>query len=210
MQRKRDALSGAEVEKLVQQEAEIQHTPETAPKREEAPEDEWEHLRHCRRQLEQILEQVKQLTEQEQPPMDRIEGGPTVLPDGGLEADPELLEERQRAALYRKLAHLYVMEHDLQRIRRAFPKEKIDSLEQLGEGFFALRRGGIDPVVACAALMQGRGEGAPPEMGLLSGRQQEQQEYYTPAEVDRLTEQELKDPSVMAAVRWSMTRWKNR
>lgn len=208
MQRKRNALSRPEAEEPMQQETEARPAPE-APQPEEQ-EDELERLRHCRRQMEQILEQVKQLTEPEQPPMDRLEGETIDPPDGGFEADPELLEERQRAALYRKLAHLYVMEHDLQRIRRAFPKEKIDSLEQLGEGFFALRRGGIDPVVACAALMQGRGEGTPPEMGLLSGGRQEQQEYYTPAEVDRLTERELKDPSVMAAVRWSMTKWKNR
>ena len=39
-------------------------------------------------------------------------------------------------------------------------------------------------------------------------RQQGRKEYYTPAEVDRLTEKELKDPAVMAAVRWSMTKWK--
>ena len=47
-----------------------------------------------------------------------------------------------------------------------------------------------------------------PQMGLVSSQPQTAKEYYTPAEVDRLSEQELRDPGVMAAVRWSMTKWK--
>ncbi len=172
-------------------------------------------LYRCRRQLQQLLAELQGLTGQTLTPDEATDGQEPCdceTEEGfGLLQDPEWIEDRMKTARYRQLAHLYVMEHDLRRIQKAFPKEKIESIDQLGEPFFALRRSGIDPVVACAALLQSRGQQqTPPEMGLLSGRHQPAQEYYTPAEVDRLTEKELRDPGVMAAVRWSMTKWKNR
>ncbi|MBR5559004.1 MAG: hypothetical protein IKU72_02010 [Oscillospiraceae bacterium] len=153
-------------------------------------------LRSCRRKMEELLKQAEELT------------GEQWMVVASAQEDPD---SRMRAAQYRRLAYLQVLEDDLRRIRKKFPAEKIASLSQLGEEYYALRQNGIDPVVACAAVLKSRSsETKPPEMGLLSCRRQDAKEYYTPAEVDRLTEKELKDPAVMAAVRWSMTKWKQR
>jgi len=151
-------------------------------------------LRSCRQQMEELLKQAEELT-----------GEPWKVVPATQEEDDRWMKTAQ----YRRLAYLQVLEDDLRRIRKKFPAEKIVSLNQLGEEYYALRQNGIDPVVACAAVLKSRSsETKPPEMGLLSCRQQGRKEYYTPAEVERLTEKELKDPAVMAAVRWSMTKWK--
>ncbi|MGN0693738.1 MAG: hypothetical protein ACI4LK_02365 [Lentihominibacter sp.] len=41
-----------------------------------------------------------------------------------------------------------------------------------------------------------------------NGNTQEEKTYYTPEEVDRLTEKDLEDPKIFAAVRASMEKWK--
>jgi len=178
-------------------------------------------VRRCAQRMEQLLGQMEELSRQA--------GGllPGLPPPGGGpdgEPGPDLQElELQRALLnhpltaeaeartlrYRELAHLRVFEDDLREVQRAFPEEKIGSLEELGDAFFALRQQGVDTQTACAAALRLRG-GAPlpPQMGAVGRTEQPSREYYTPAEVDRLTEKDLRDPAVMAAVRQSMTRWK--
>ena len=170
-------------------------------------------LRRCRRQLEQLLEEVRQLTgkqwvlaeEQPDPQLHKLEAERCLL------EDPDYLEERRKALRDRRLAHLRVLEEDLRRIRQQFPQERIGCLGDLGEDFLILRENGVSPTAACAAVLGARQEIChAPEMGLMHHRQEGPKEYYTPGEVDRLTEQELRDPGVMAAVRYSMTKWKRR
>ncbi len=121
-----------------------------------------------------------------------------------------LQEEKLR---YRRLAHLRVLGEDLMRIQNAFPQREVLSLEELGEAFFDLREAGIDPVTACAAVWQSQGshtDNLPPQMGSMHHTEQGTKDYYTPNEVDRLTKHELMDPRVMAAVEYSMTKWKKK
>lgn len=170
-------------------------------------------LRRCRQQMEQLLKQVEELTGESWavvPQAQLSEGEQKQDMEQGCPVEDENWEERHLQELcYRRLAYLHVLEDDLRRIRQKFPKQNISTLGQLGQEYFALRESGIDPIVACAAVLQLREEEKTiPQMGLVSSQPQTAKEYYTPAEVDRLSEQELRDPGVMAAVRWSMTKWK--
>ena len=168
-------------------------------------------LRRCRQQMEQLLKQVEELTGESWAvvPAEQLSGGEMEQEENYLTEDGKLEEKLLQELRYRRLAYLRVLEEDLRRIRSHFPKENICSLGQLGQEYFALRENGIDPVVACAAVLQLKGKGkAVPQMGLVSSQPREAKEYFTPAEVDRLSEKELKDPNIMAAVRWSMTKWK--
>ena len=101
------------------------------------------------------------------------------------------------------------MEKDLQAIRRIDPKVK--SLEDLGPEFGSLIRQGISAEIAYRAIAEQRKAGevtAPPKAGKVNAKTKAEKDYYTPEEVDRLTEKELDDPGVMQKVMKSMTRWK--
>lgn len=172
-------------------------------------------LRHCRTQLELLLARMEELIGprwQEQPkPKAALPAPQQAELVCRLLEDPDFLAARLHALYCRKLAYRYVMEEDLRQVQRHFPEENIGRLEDLGEEYFVLRENGMSPLVACAAALQLRRSPAPPpETGLVTQQQAGPKEYYTPAEVDRLTREQLRDPGVMAAVRYSMTRWKQR
>ena len=171
-------------------------------------------LRRCRTQLEQLLDRMKELTGQDWQACPRqaedAPGRELALVSRLLE-DPGYQAARLHALYCRKLAYRHVMEQDLQQLQRHFPEAKIQRLEDLGEDYFAMRENGMDPLVAGAAALQLRdGKNRPPEMGLVTRRAAGPKDYYTPGEVDRLSQEELRDPGVMAAVRYSMTKWKHR
>ncbi len=140
-------------------------------------------------------------------------------PQSGLRGEYALLQNPKYKHLleqglrYRRLAYAQVLAQDLQEIQRAFPERNVLSLEELGEAFFALREVGIEAVTACAAVwqtMQGHMQSPVPQMGAMHHTEQGMKEYYTPGEVDRLTQRQLMDPRVMAAVEHSMTKWKKK
>lgn len=80
----------------------------------------------------------------------------------------------------------------------------VESLESLGEEFAALIAAGVSAPVAFQALRAA----APPTMGALSGGAGGEKTYYSPAEVDALSAEQLADESIWARVRESMTKWK--
>ncbi len=94
------------------------------------------------------------------------------------------------------------MMEDLHLIRAQDPT--VESLESLGEEFAALIAAGVSASVAFQAIRAS----APPTMGALSGGGKGEKTYYSPAEVDALSTEQLADESIWARVRESMTKWK--
>ena len=109
-------------------------------------------------------------------------------------------------------------EQDLAAIKKAYPDVNAAGVAELGEHFVALMAAAesaghpLDPVVAYEAQLaydRRNAKAPPPSTGPAKGvSAPEEKEYYTSAEVDRLSAEELDNPSVMDKVMKSMQRWK--
>lgn len=109
-------------------------------------------------------------------------------------------------------------EQDLAAVKKAYPDVKAEGVAELGEHFVALMAAAeaaghpLDPVVAYEAQLAAdrrNTKAPPPSTGPAKGvNAPEEKEYYTSAEVDRLSAAELDNPSVMDKVMKSMQRWK--
>lgn len=98
------------------------------------------------------------------------------------------------------------MEDDLAAIRVLDPT--VATLEELGDEFAELIAAGISAPVAFAALKEAKRAALPPTMGAVNGENGGEKTFYSPAEVDALTPEQLADPAVWSRVRASMTKWK--
>ena len=101
-----------------------------------------------------------------------------------------------------------MMREDLAVIQEINPE--IKSLDDVGESFLKMRlEGGLsvkEAYYACKAMELQEKVIAPDAIGRVSDNRTER-DYYTPKEVDALTDEELDDPDVWAKVMKSMERW---
>lgn len=129
-----------------------------------------------------------------------------------IEAEKKQQEEFQREAeleFYRKREIERIMQDDLQRIQKLDPTVK--SLNELGDDYFKLIEAGIDAEIAFGVLQQKKQKETkipPAEVGKVNSNSKDTKDYYTPEEVDKLTEKELENPKIWEVVRKSMTKWK--
>lgn len=127
------------------------------------------------------------------------------------DADPEVQQMRQQLEQYKQNEMNRLFQDDLKAIRKQHPGEKAKDIMELGEAFIAARSMGVDPLAAYDIAMTAKGRNTPPKppetptIGKSTGKEKE---YYSPDEVDKLTNQELSDPKVLARVQKSMTKWK--
>lgn len=121
-------------------------------------------------------------------------------------------EEAKRQAeldYYRNREIERIMQDDLKRIQGIDPTVK--SLEELGNDYFKLIESGLDAEIAFNAVQAKRQREtkiAPTEIGKVNAQSKTEKDFYSPSEVDKLTEKELNDPKVWERVRKSMTKWK--
>jgi hypothetical protein len=129
----------------------------------------------------------------------------TERPEG---PDPLALE-RER---YRRAAFEARYDADLREIRAAFPKEKIGHVRELGRQYFALRRCGVDNLVAYSAVRAAAAaskKAPPPDIGPV-GSGETSREFFTREELDRLSDKELSDPKVLEKAVKSLSKLKKR
>lgn len=135
-----------------------------------------------------------------------------------LENDPDYVATKRERDLLKANAERDLLQKDLAEIKAAFPNETAADCRELGEKFLQLRAAGVDNLTAYVAV-KGKAafevpapaapaEPAPPEPGAVNGAGTQEKEYYTSAEVDKLTPSELRNPTIMDRVLQSMTRWK--
>lgn len=97
----------------------------------------------------------------------------------------------------------FQMSKDLQTIQKEFPD--IKALEDLGDDYPKMITAGIEPLKAARMILGTKPE--PPKATGAVGGGSADKDYYTPAEVDALTEKDLDDPKIFEKVRKSMTKW---
>lgn len=110
---------------------------------------------------------------------------------------------------YRPLAIKALMADDLAKIQTVNPEVK--NLDDLGADFFALMGALRDPILAYDALQVKKAretKPVPQNIGAVNSSSSKEKDFYTSAEVDKLTKKDLDNPKIMKIVMDSMTRWK--
>lgn len=129
-----------------------------------------------------------------------------------IETEKKQSAEAQRQAeleYYQNREIERMMSDDLMRIKKLDPT--IKSWDDLDSGFFDLIQTGVDAELAFGVIQQKKQREkitAPPEIGKVNANSKVEKDYYTPEEVDKLTEKDLDNPKVWEKVRKSMTKWK--
>lgn len=121
-------------------------------------------------------------------------------------------EMQSEIEMYKSLAIQKLMADDLTAIQKVYPEVK--DLNELGDEFFSTLKAlgeGRDAVLAyeiVKAKKDATTKKAPPEIGGVNQSSQKEKDFYTPAEVDKLTDKDYDNPKIMEAVRRSMSKWK--
>lgn len=111
---------------------------------------------------------------------------------------------------YKKLAIEKLMADDLRTLQEVYPEVK--SFDEVGEEFMKLLTATHDPVLAYEAVKAKEAKTKktpPPEMGSVGSTAGKEKDFYTSAEVDKLTASDYdNNPKLYDIVRKSMLKWK--
>lgn len=121
----------------------------------------------------------------------------------------EVSQREAELEFYRNKEIERLMADDLARIQKLDPTVK--KLDDLGQDFFDLKAAGIDAEIAFGVIQQKKQRETkipPAEIGKVNSSSKDEKDYYSPEEVDKLTEKELENPKIWEVVRKSMTKWK--
>lgn len=124
-------------------------------------------------------------------------------------AETERLQMQSETEFYKKIAIEKLMNDDLKTIQSVYPEVK--SLNELGEEFFNLLGATRDPILSYEALQAKKAKTqkpVPQEIGAVNSSSSKEKDFYSPAEVDKLTEKDFDNPKIMEVVRKSMLKWK--
>ena len=116
---------------------------------------------------------------------------------------------------YKSIAIEKLKSDDLAKLKSAYPDnkevQKLKSIDELGGEFFSLLSATHDPELAYDALQAKNArhtKPAPPDIGAVNSSSGKEKDFYTSAEVDKLTDKDFDNPKIMEAVRKSMLKWK--
>lgn len=111
---------------------------------------------------------------------------------------------------YKKLAIEKLMADDLRTLQEVYPEVK--SFDEVGEEFMNLLTATHDPILAYEAVKAKEAKTKktpPPEMGSVGSTAGKEKDFYTSAEVDKLTASDYdNNPKLYDIVRKSMLKWK--
>ena len=110
---------------------------------------------------------------------------------------------------YRSKAIEKMMDDDLKTIQSVYPDVK--NLKELGNEFFSLLGATKDPLLSYEAVQAKKAKTlkpTPQEIGAVNSSSSKEKDFYTPAEVDKLTSKDYDNPKIMERVRASMLKWK--
>ena len=120
---------------------------------------------------------------------------------------------KRELELYKSMVIETMKEKDLNSIKAAYPDVKASKIEELGETFVKIFNTGqlsaVEAYEAAKVLDQRNTKPTPPAIGAVNSQGSGEKDFYTPAEVDRLTDADYdRNPKLMEIVRKSMLKWK--
>lgn len=106
-----------------------------------------------------------------------------------------------------------MIEEDIARIREAYPDFQARSAADLPEQFVRIMATGhVDPLTAVRHFHHAekpRAQGPAADPGAIDNASAREKDYYSPEEVDRLTEHDFQsNPRLLDIVQRSMTKWR--
>ena len=126
-------------------------------------------------------------------------------------SSPEYQRLQKETEALREISYKSIYDRDIAEINKYNPGAKIKKLDDLGPEYTRLRAAGVSNLAAYAAtqaVSEAHNKLKPPSIGAVGSNSSRQKDYYSPAEVDKLTEKDLDDPKILEAVKRSMTKWK--
>lgn len=117
-----------------------------------------------------------------------------------------LVKERDS---YKKLALEKIKDMILEKVKKEYPDLKCTSVDEFPEEFHRLVCARVSPATAYKVISEQKEREAkkPASMGSVNEKSEEEKEFYTSAEADKLTDKQLSNPKVMDAVIKSMLKW---
>lgn len=116
---------------------------------------------------------------------------------------------RSETEYYRNIAIKSQMAEDLKQLQTVYPE--IKSLNELDPKVFSIMKNGLD-VLTAYEVMKAQADRnkkpTPPDIGGVDNSSSQEKDYYSPAEVDKLTSKDYDNPKIMERVRQSMLKWK--
>lgn len=133
--------------------------------------------------------------------------------------NPEYLAAKQRAEKLENELNKVIVNKHLEVIKKYDPELKAENISELGETFLNLMslkmdKGEVkddDVILAYEMSKLEKNFGkkpTPPSPGAVNNTEQPEKEYYTEAEADRLTREDLRNPTIYERYRRSMAKWK--
>ena len=127
----------------------------------------------------------------------------------------EIQQKDSELEFYREKAKAAMMADDLNTLKANFKEDKtiqsLKNITELGNEFFSLLSATHDPVLAYDALNAKKAretKPVPQDIGAVNSASNKDKDFYTPDEVDRLTDKDFDNPKIMERVRQSMLKWK--
>jgi len=123
--------------------------------------------------------------------------------------DTELARLRAENEQYKPLAVEKFKADLLSEVKTVYPDLKASSVDELGEDFAQLLVAGVNPATAYAAIKakeQATTKPTPPQIGAVNAKPTGEAEFYTKAEVDRMSQAEISKN--YEKIRKSMEKWK--
>lgn len=129
-----------------------------------------------------------------------------------LENHPAVKAARESQGRLRELEMEKVFKADLEAIKKEYPDCDAKKPEDLGETFFKVMSiNGMDPITAYRVCLEEKAKNEskiPPKFEKVNNHTPKEKDFYTSEEIDRLTDEDYKNPKVMQRVRESLRRIK--
>jgi hypothetical protein len=121
------------------------------------------------------------------------------------QAESEWNQIKGETEFYKKIAIQKMMADDLAKIQSVYPEVK--SLQELGNEFFSVLGATKDPLLAydvINAKKQRETKPIPQDIGAVNSSSSKEKDFYSSAEIDRLTDADYDNPKIMEIVRRSI------
>lgn len=139
-----------------------------------------------------------------------------MLNESNSDINEDTSEEIKRISIerdkFKALAVEKLKDNILNDIKKEFPNITIKSIDELPEDFHRLVFAKVSPAVAYRVVCESKtakdkSANKPALMGEINQNSESEKDYYSPAEVDKLTKKQLSNPKIMDTVMKSMLKW---
>ena len=129
-------------------------------------------------------------------------------PQNSNSSNEQLKKLMQEKEAYKKLAVERIKDMIFSKVKESFPDVTYSSLEDFPEEFHRLVCAKVSPEIAYKVTLDSKNEkSVPASIGKINANSEQERDFYTSSEVDKLTKKQLSNPKIMNTVLKSMLKW---